>query len=135
MTLFYSQVTCNWEILFIGEFQMGQLCVISNCVKFFLGPLYFVKCIMLSCDQTRIMDWLTYASTIALLVIFVKHLYIMLLIVVHMYNRDSCRGCGSSLSPFSSCIICREHVSWNCHECDTVDYVVHTIEYCEGNKR
>gem|GEM_PF-1736052 len=47
-----------------------------------------------------------------------------------MYNRHSCRGCGGYLTPASSCIICREFVSWNCDKCDSMEYVFHSINYC-----
>jgi hypothetical protein len=47
-----------------------------------------------------------------------------------MFNKGSCRGCGSDMNPYSSCIVCEEYVSWNCDECDSIDYVVHSLNYC-----
>jgi len=50
-----------------------------------------------------------------------------------MYDRGSCRGCGGNLTAVSSCIICREYVSWNCDKCDSMDYVIHSRIYCSSN--
>jgi len=50
-----------------------------------------------------------------------------------MYNRGSCRGCGSNLNPISLCIVCHEYISWNCAECNSVEYVIHSSNYCRVN--
>jgi len=39
------------------------------------------------------------------------------------------------LTPASACIICKEHVSWICYKCNSLEYVIHSINYCRSNYR
>lgn len=48
----------------------------------------------------------------------------------HMFNKDSCRACGSYLIPSSVCNICREYVSWICAKCNKIEDVTHSHNYC-----
>ena len=47
-----------------------------------------------------------------------------------MFNRNSCRMCGSNLTPSAICKICKESVSWTCYKCDKMDEVTHSDYYC-----
>ena len=38
-----------------------------------------------------------------------------------MYNKQSCRECGSPLVPHSLCNICQEHSSWVCGQCGRIE--------------
>jgi RNase P subunit RPR2 len=38
-----------------------------------------------------------------------------------MYNKQSCRECGSPLVPHSLCNICNEHSSWVCGQCGRIE--------------
>jgi hypothetical protein len=40
-----------------------------------------------------------------------------------MYNKQSCRECGSPLVPHSLCGICQEHSSWVCGRIEDYDHV------------
>ena len=44
-----------------------------------------------------------------------------------MYNKGSCRACGTYLTPTSACIICKEYISWNCDKCNSVEDVIPKI--------
>lgn len=48
----------------------------------------------------------------------------------HVFNKDSCRACGSYLIPISVCNICREYVSWICAKCNKIEDVTHSHNYC-----
>lgn len=48
----------------------------------------------------------------------------------HVFNKDSCRACGSYLVPSSVCNICREYVSWICTKCNKMEDVTHSHSYC-----
>jgi len=43
-----------------------------------------------------------------------------------MYNKESCKECGTYLSYVSVCNICKEQVSWVCNNCDRTYDVTHT---------
>ena len=45
-----------------------------------------------------------------------------------MFNKESCRSCGSILSPVSKCKLCNEYVSWICNYCQQVEEVSHKHE-------
>ena len=47
---------------------------------------------------------------------------IVCIIEVHAEDVDQ-------ICPISSCIICHEYVSWNCDECNSVEYVIHSSNY------
>lgn len=47
-----------------------------------------------------------------------------------MFNRNSCRMCGSSLTPTAICKFCKESVSWTCKKCNRMDEVIHSDYYC-----
>jgi len=45
-----------------------------------------------------------------------------------MFNKESCRSCGSILSPVLKCKLCKEYVSWTCDYCHQVEDVSHRHE-------
>ena len=45
-----------------------------------------------------------------------------------MYNKGSCRICGTFLIATSVCDICTEHISWTCGHCDRTDDITHSHE-------
>lgn len=47
-----------------------------------------------------------------------------------MFNKESCRGCGICLTPFATCNICQEYVSWMCCKCDKIEDCIHSHNYC-----
>jgi hypothetical protein len=47
-----------------------------------------------------------------------------------MFNKDSCRMCGSCLTTAAHCKICRESVSWICQNCNKIEEVKHSDYYC-----
>ena len=46
-----------------------------------------------------------------------------------MFNKVSCRACGSYFIPTSVCNICREYVTWMCTRCGNIDDVTHSHTY------
>lgn len=48
----------------------------------------------------------------------------------YVFNKDSCRVCGSCLISSSVCNICREYVSWVCAKCNKMEDVTHSHNYC-----
>jgi hypothetical protein len=46
-------------------------------------------------------------------------------IIILMYNRESCRACGTYLTSVSFCEVCGEQVSWICSNCDRIYDVTH----------
>ena len=52
-----------------------------------------------------------------------------------MYNKVSCKACGSHLTAASSCNVCKEPVSWSCSKCDRVYDVTHMHSYPRENLR
>jgi hypothetical protein len=47
-----------------------------------------------------------------------------------MYNKESCRCCGSYLSPYATCSTCKEYVRWICNICNITEDVIHSHNYC-----
>ena len=47
-----------------------------------------------------------------------------------MYDRGSCKACGTHLTPSAICNICKEYVSWVCGKCYKIDDVTHSHNYC-----
>ncbi|MGC2431450.1 MAG: hypothetical protein WA393_10470, partial [Nitrososphaeraceae archaeon] len=45
-----------------------------------------------------------------------------------MYNKGSCRICGTFLIATSVCDVCTEHISWTCGHCDRTDDITHSHE-------
>ena len=43
-----------------------------------------------------------------------------------MYNKESCKACGTYLTPVSLCNVCKEQISWVCNRCDRMYDVTHT---------
>ncbi len=39
--------------------------------------------------------------------------------------NQSCRACGTDLSPKMCCKVCNETISWVCKNCDRMDDVTH----------
>ena len=50
--------------------------------------------------------------------------------VWRMYDRGSCKACGTHLTPSAICNICKEYVSWVCGKCYKIDDVTHSHNYC-----
>jgi len=47
-----------------------------------------------------------------------------------VFNKGSCRGCGSYLVPTANCNTCTEHVYWICNKCNLIEEVFHSHNYC-----
>lgn len=45
------------------------------------------------------------------------------LITLDMFNKNSCRICGSNLISSALCKICKESVKWTCDKCDIIEEV------------
>lgn len=45
-----------------------------------------------------------------------------------MYNKQSCRECGTWLTPHTLCTACREHVGWVCSQCGRIEDYTHAHE-------
>ena len=43
-----------------------------------------------------------------------------------MYNKESCKSCGSHLTPVSFCKVCKEQISWVCDRCEGMSDVTHS---------
>lgn len=52
------------------------------------------------------------------------------LITLDMFNKNSCRICGSNLISSALCKICKESVKWTCDICNTIEEVKHSDFYC-----
>lgn len=46
-----------------------------------------------------------------------------------MFNKNSCRMCGTSLTPSALCKICNEFVSWICFKCNKIE-AKHSDYHC-----
>jgi predicted amidophosphoribosyltransferase len=46
-------------------------------------------------------------------------------IIILMYNKGSCRECGTYLTSISLCEVCGEQISWICSNCDKTYDVTH----------
>ena len=46
-----------------------------------------------------------------------------------MFNKESCKACGTYLTPTSVCSICKESVSWLCNKCERMEDVTHSHGY------
>jgi hypothetical protein len=47
-----------------------------------------------------------------------------------MFNKESCRACGTYLTPISVCNFCKEYISWLCGKCERMEDVTHSHDYC-----
>jgi hypothetical protein len=47
-----------------------------------------------------------------------------------MFNKKSCRICGSNLIPSALCKTCKESVRWICDKCDIIEGGKHSDFYC-----
>ena len=47
-----------------------------------------------------------------------------------MFNKNSCRMCGSILRPSALCKICKESLKWTCYKCNKIEEVKHSDYYC-----
>jgi hypothetical protein len=47
-----------------------------------------------------------------------------------MFNKESCRACGTFLIPISICNFCKEYISWLCGKCERMEDVTHLHDYC-----
>ena len=48
-----------------------------------------------------------------------------------MFNKNSCRMCGTYLTPSALCKICDEFVSWICLKCNKIEEEAkHSDYYC-----
>ena len=46
-------------------------------------------------------------------------------IITLMYNKDSCKVCGTYMTFVSLCEVCEEQISWMCSKCDKMYDVTH----------
>jgi hypothetical protein len=46
-------------------------------------------------------------------------------VIISMYNKESCRACGTYLTSVSLCEVCGEQISWLCSNCDKMCDVTH----------
>jgi len=46
-------------------------------------------------------------------------------IITLMYNKYSCKVCGTYLTSVSLCEVCEEQISWMCSKCDKMYDVTH----------
>ena len=51
-------------------------------------------------------------------------------VIAIMFNKESCRACGTYLTPISICNFCKEYISWLCGKCERMDDVNHLHDYC-----
>jgi hypothetical protein len=42
-----------------------------------------------------------------------------------MFNKESCRGCGSSLESIKRCMDCKENMLWQCEACNRTEESIH----------
>jgi hypothetical protein len=47
-------------------------------------------------------------------------------IITLMYNKESCKACGTYLTSVSLCNVCKEQISWVCSKCERMYDVTHT---------
>ena len=47
-----------------------------------------------------------------------------------MFNKNSCRMCGSILIPSALRKFCKESVKWTCDKCIRIEEVKHSDFYC-----
>jgi hypothetical protein len=64
----------------------------------------------------------------------IRSILIILIGLVHpsikMFNKNSCRICGSCLTPSVICKIFNEFVSWICFKCNKIVEAKHSDYYC-----
>ena len=46
--------------------------------------------------------------------------------ITGMYNKESCKACGTYLTSVSLCNVCKEQISWVCSKCERMYDVTHT---------
>ena len=46
-----------------------------------------------------------------------------------MFNKESCRSCGSTLESIMACTDCKEIVLWNCNKCGNKEEFTHIHNY------
>jgi hypothetical protein len=46
-----------------------------------------------------------------------------------MFNKESCRSCGSLLEPYKICTDCREVKLWDCNNCNRKVEHIHVHKY------
>jgi hypothetical protein len=66
------------------------------------------------------------ASIRSILTILIDTVYLLL----DMFNKNSCRICGSNLISTALCKICKESVKWTCDKCNSIEEVKHSDFYC-----
>ena len=52
-----------------------------------------------------------------------------------MFNKESCKACGTYLTPISVCSVCKEYVSWLCGKCERMEDVTHSHAYYKAGIR
>jgi hypothetical protein len=50
--------------------------------------------------------------------------------ISRMFNKESCRACGTFLTPISVCNFYKEYISWLCGKCEKMEDVTHLHDYC-----
>ncbi len=46
-----------------------------------------------------------------------------------MFNKESCRSCGSILESLMACTDCKEIMSWHCNNCGNNEEFTHIHNY------
>lgn len=45
-------------------------------------------------------------------------------------TKTSCRACGGYLTPTSHCTVCKEYITWMCNNCEKMEDVTHSHNFC-----
>ncbi len=51
-----------------------------------------------------------------------------------MFNKESCRGCGSILESIETCTHCKEIMLWQCKKCNNREEYIHIHNYKNINE-
>ncbi len=52
-----------------------------------------------------------------------------LYLVWDMFNKESCRNCGSALESIKTCSACNEITLWHCNKCHNSDESIHLHDF------
>lgn len=50
-----------------------------------------------------------------------------------MFNKESCRRCGSILESIKTCADCKEIMLWQCNSCNNMEEYIHLHNYKNTN--
>lgn len=46
-----------------------------------------------------------------------------------MFNKESCRNCGSALESIKTCSSCNEIMLWECNKCHNYEEYIHSHDF------